>query len=181
MLSLRGEKTYLVEFTESYLAKPEYFAWLRDLDVVTGIHRLDYLMPLDEREIRDYVLSLLRSKADCFFALHEASSERFIGTVKLGHIDWRTGTGDVGILIGERSAQGKGYSKDAVRTLSRYAFDRLSLRKLTAGTASNNLPMMKCFTSLGYKEEGRLREKLLVGGRYVDHVLYGLFKPELAS
>jgi ribosomal-protein-alanine N-acetyltransferase len=179
MLKIAGNKVYLQEFTEEHLRSPEYFEWLRDLDVVRTIYRLEYLMPLQFIEIETYVKDLWASKDDCFFALYAAEERKFIGTVRLGHIDWRAGMADIGILIGDRASWGKGYATDAVRLACHYGFQELSLRKITGGTPAINTAMRRCFQRLGFVEEGCLRNQLLISGEYCDHILYGLFKEEL--
>lgn len=181
MLRLHGSRVYLQEFSEENLGDPRYRAWLRDLDVVRTIYRLEYLLPLPPEEIVAYVRRLLGSKDDAFFALYTRVDDRFVGTVRLGHIDWRAGHGDVGILIGDRGAWGKGHATDAVRTLARYAFGELGLRRVTGGTPATNEAMRRCFLRLGFREEGRLRQQLLIGGQPVDHVLFGLLRGELVD
>lgn len=178
MLELTGRKIVLREFTAEHLNDPRYFAWLRDLETVLPIYRIEYLLPLNFEALRAYVESLWKSGRDAFFAIHEKESGKFIGTQRIGHIDWRSGIGDLGILIGDRSCWGRGYATDAIHTASRYAFGTLSLRRLTAGTPATNEAMCRCFKRLGFREEGRLRKQLLIGGRYDDHVLFGLLKEE---
>lgn len=156
-----------------------YVSWLRDLEVVRTIYRLEYLMPIRPAEIVAYARRLMRSDEDCFFALVTRAPERFVGTVRLGHIDWRAGIGDVGILIGEREMWGHGIATDAVRTVALYAFGELGLRKLTAGTPATNVAMCRCFERLGFVREGVLRRQVRIGKRYIDHVLYGVFRDEL--
>lgn len=179
MLTLRGKTCELREFTEANLSDPRYYEWLRDLDVVTGIYRLEYLKPLDRGAIEQYAREQMKSDTKCYFAIYLSDSETFVGTIKLGHIDWRTGTGDVGIMIGDKANWGKGIATDAVHTLCSYAFKKLSLRKITGGTAANNAAMVQCFHRVGFKQEGALRKKLLVEGAYHDHLLFGLFQEEL--
>ncbi|NUM88092.1 MAG: GNAT family N-acetyltransferase [Bdellovibrionales bacterium] len=181
MLTLNGKSIFLQEFTEDRLSDPSYLMWMRDLEVVTGIYRLEYLLPLSPAEIEKYVHRVMKSERDFFFSIHEKNSGLFIGTVKLGHVDWRTGSADVGILIGDRGSRGRGYSTDAVRTICDYGIHKLSLRKLTGGTASNNHAMIKCFEKVGFVREGTLRKKLLIDGEYVDHILFGLFREEFGS
>jgi|ERR1041385_3378848 RimJ/RimL family protein N-acetyltransferase len=178
MLRLDGEKIYLQEFAPENLADGRYHAWLRDLDVVRGIYRLEYLMPIQYSEIEEYANNLMQSETDCFFAIYAKATDDFIGTLRIGHIDWRVGRGDIGILIGDKNYWGRGIATDAVNVACRYAFKELSLRRLTGGTISTNEAMCRCFERAGFKQEGRLREHLLVGGVLVDHVLFGLLKDE---
>jgi len=178
MLELTGRKVLLREFSKTHLEDPLYFGWLRDPEVMIPIYRLEYLMPMSIDAVRAYVESLWSSGRDCFFAIHDKASGQFIGTQRIGHIDWRTGVGDIGVLIGDRGSWGKGYATDAVATACAYAFTTLSLRRLTAGTPASNQAMCRCFARLGFKEEGRLRGQLLIRGKYEDHVLFGLLAEE---
>jgi RimJ/RimL family protein N-acetyltransferase len=178
MLELPGSKVVLREFSREHLEDPRYFSWLRDPEVMLPIYRLEYLMPMSMDAVRAYVESLWSSGRDCFFAIHEKDGGQFIGTQRIGHIDWRTGIGDIGILIGERDCWGRGYATDAVATACAYAFGMLSLRRLTAGTPASNEAMCRCFERLGFTEEGRLRRQLLIRGKYEDHVLFGLLAEE---
>jgi [ribosomal protein S5]-alanine N-acetyltransferase len=176
MLQLEGESIVLREFTETNLNDPKYFGWLRDLEVVTPIYRLEYLMPIQFQEVEKYVHLLFSSKNDCFFAVYRKDTDEFIGTQRIGHIDWRTGIGDIGILIGDKKSWGKGFATQAVGVACKYAFSVLSLRKLTGGTPETNVAMCKCFEHIGFQQEGRLRKQLLINGEYYDHIFFGLLK-----
>ncbi len=178
MLQLDGESVVLREFTEENIKDPRYFEWLRDLDVVTSIYRLEYLMPIQFQEVEKYVHVLLSSKKDCFFAIYRKDTNEFIGTQRIGHIDWRAGIGDIGVLIGDKSAWGKGFATQAVSVACKYAFSTLSLRRLTGGTPETNTAMAECFKRIGFQQEGKLRKHLLINGEYCDHILYGLMKED---
>ena len=135
-------------------------------------------MPIQFDEVEKYVLKLFESKNDCFFAVYLKENDEFIGTIKLGHIDWRAGIGDLGIMIGEKKYWGKGIGKDAMACIIKYGFETLSLRKITAGTPSCNIGFIKCAEKLGFKIEGRLRKQILIDGQFYDHILFGIFKKE---
>jgi RimJ/RimL family protein N-acetyltransferase len=112
------------------------------------------------------------------FAIYEKTQNEFIGTVKIGHIDWRSGVGDLGIMIGSKNAQGKGFAKESVKLACEYAFCWIGLRKLTGGTFADNIPMIKCFEKTGFVLEGVKRKELFVDGEYMDHHLFGFFRDE---
>ncbi len=171
---LEGTKVYLKEFTTNHLNSDDYFCWLRDIDVISTIGRDDYLLNTSQEEIFKYVNSLLVSKNDCFFAIYEKNSHKFIGTQKIGHINWKFGTADLGIMIGDKSCWQKGYASETINIAKNFAFDLLNLRKLTGGNASYNVAMSKCFLNCGFIEEGRLKKQGKINGNYYDLILYGL-------
>lgn len=177
-LELSGFKVCLREFSEEHLHDKSYWNWLRDLQVIETINRIEYMMPMRFESIVAYVNKLWNSQTDAFFAIIEKSENRFVGTLRLANINWRLGSAEVGIMIGDRSAWNQGLAKDSVSVVCKYAFEKLGLRRLTGGTPEPNIAMRKCFERLGFKEEGRLRRHVPLGGKLVDRILYGLFSEE---
>lgn len=178
MLELIGEKVILREFTEKNLLDAKYYSWLRNLDVVTHLYRLEYLKPINFSRVENYVRNLLESDNDCFFAIYHKTSGAFIGTQRVGHINWRSGLADIGIMIGDQAFWGKGLGSDALKVAIRYAFTTLSLRKVVGGTPQNNISMCRCFEKIGFVKEAVKRKELLINGEYIDHIHYGLLKEE---
>lgn len=178
MLELVGVNIILREFSEENLHDEKYFKWLRDLDVVETINRIEYILPIKFSEVEKYVNNLWNSSHDAFFSIYTKDKNEFIGTQRVSEINWRTGTANLGILIGEREYWGKGIAKDSISVICDYCFNKLSLRRLVANTLATNIAMGKCFERLGFKLEGILREDSLIKGKYVDRNLYGLFKNE---
>lgn len=178
MLELVNEKVTLREFSLQHLHDKKYFSWLRDLDVVTPLYRIEYLKPIDFASVEKYVEDLLKSPNDCFFAVHDTASQEFIGTHRLGHINWRAGLADIGVMIGNKAFWGKGFGNAILKLSIPYSFKTLSLRKLTGGTPKTNLAMCHCFEKNGFVLEGVKRQELFINGEYVDHMLYGLLKEE---
>jgi CMP-N,N'-diacetyllegionaminic acid synthase len=178
---LQGKMIRLEEFTEKHLHDPNYYTWLQDKEVVEMIGRPEYLTTFPFCIIEDYIINVKSSDNAYFFALYFKKNNRFIGTVKLGSIDWQNRSADVGILIGDKQYWGKGIAKDAVLTVSVYAFEKLGMRKLTGGCLSTNIAMRRCFERVGFKKEAVLRGKVPFKGKFVDHILYGMFKDELVG
>jgi len=177
-LELFGSKIILREFSEEHLHDKSYLSWLRDLEVLKTINRIEYLLPMSFDKVVAYVNKLWSSPTDAFFAIIIKDKDQFVGTLRLANIDWRLKSAEVGIMIGDRSVWNKGLAKDAVTACCRYAFEDLGLRRLVAGTPEPNIAMRRCFERLGFKEEGRLRQHVPLGARMVDRILYGLFPEE---
>ena len=181
MTAFAADRIELRKFTQEHLNSTEYFSWLCDLDNIIPIYRTEYLLNISRDDVTVYVNNLWKSGTDCFFAIHERKTGRFIGTQRIGHIDWRSGVADIGVMIGEKASWGKGYGTEAVALACRYAFGPLSLRRLTGGTAGSNIGMIRCFIKNNFQEEGRRSEHLLINGKYEDHILFGLFKSDISE
>ena len=179
---LRGRQVYLVPFVEKHVEDPDYFKWLTDADVYRYIGRDEYFQQLELEELRRYAAEMWANPFVTFFAVYATDTDRFIGTAKVNftHEHFRqSGIADLGIMIGERGYWGKGLSIDILRTISIHAFDDLGARKLTAGAFSLNVPVIKAFLRLGFKQDACLREQLAAADGYCDHILLSCFEHEL--
>lgn len=70
--------------------------------------------------------------------------------------------------------RGRGVGTDAVRTLTRYAFDGLGLHRIGLGVFSFNERAIATYRRLGFVEEGRIREAWFRGGAWHDDVRMAL-------
>ncbi|MBL8421272.1 MAG: GNAT family N-acetyltransferase [Dechloromonas sp.] len=180
-MKFSGQLTYLVPFLEEHLEHPCYIEWLRDVEVVKYIGREEYLLPIHYETVRDYVRDLWNDPTCAFFAVYRADQERFVGTAKVsfgGEAGLRVRIADLGIMIGDKASWGGGFASDVIATMARYALDVLGARKLSAGAVDANAAVIQAFKKSGFVEEGRLRQKVFVGGEYRDHVLLGCLREE---
>ncbi len=115
------------------------------------------------------------------FAVYERSTWRPIGTVGLFHLDYRNGSADFGILIGESDARGKGYGTEATRLTLDYAFTALGLRNVGLTVAEWNIAGQRAYARAGFKEFGRRRSSLWMGGRWWDDVHMDAIATEFVS
>lgn len=176
MLEICNNEICLREFHLSEEEFNIYVSWMRDLNTLASIGRNEYRLSIDLSIITDYVKNLNLSQNDSFFSVYYKNI--FIGTFKVGHIDWRSGVGDIGLMIGEVSFRNKGLSTKILKTALPYCFNNLGLRRLSGGALSNNIAMCKCFERVGFQKEGVLRKALYENGSYCDHILYGLLRDE---
>ena len=93
---------------------------------------------------------------------------RAVGTIGLRNIDFRFGEGTLGIIVNAADVGG-GYGTDAVRTIVRFAFERLGLRKVYLDVAEGNERARRCYDRVGFVRIGQHRGP--EGITYVDMVL----------
>lgn len=73
-----------------------------------------------------------------------------VGTVSLSGIDGESC--EVGYMIGDGSARGKGYATEAVRAVTRLAFDELGIRHVDARIRVGNVASEKVASGGGFRE-----------------------------
>jgi ribosomal-protein-serine acetyltransferase len=127
-----------------------------------------------ERFLADAEEQFLRENG--FQAAIEPDGE-IIGVVGFHQIDWVNRQTSIGYWLTE-SARGKGIMTTAVHALLDHAFYEWELHRVEIHCAPDNLPSRAIPERLGFREEAHLRETELVGGRYLDSVVFGLLEGE---
>jgi RimJ/RimL family protein N-acetyltransferase len=88
-----------------------------------------------------------------------------IGACGLHYLDPYSQTCHLGIAI-RRDRWGQGYGQDAVRTLLRYAFGPLNLRKVSLEALADDPRAVGAYRGAGFTEEGRFRAHTWHDGEY---------------
>jgi RimJ/RimL family protein N-acetyltransferase len=104
-----------------------------------------------------------------------------IGNIDLRDIQPENRTGEIGVMIGDKRYWGRGYGSDAVRTLTRFAFQMMNLQRVHLRTYEYNERAQAAFKKAGFVEEGRLRRHLYMEGRYWDVILMGCLREEFEA
>lgn len=172
---LRGKNVYLRPFVPED-AEGAYPEWFNDPEVCAWNGHHCY--PYSRRDALNYVERARKFEGELALAIVLTEDDRHIGNIVLKRIDPIGRTGELAILLGDRSSWGKGLSREAARLLFDHAFVALNLRRIHCGTFDGNVPMQRLALSLGMKEEGRRRQAVYKGGRYVDILEYGVLKEE---
>lgn len=174
---LKHESISLRPFQETDI--PIWAQWFNNPNITQFMNKGFY--PNDEEKQHKYFEALIRSESDIQLAVILNHDHRLIGSVGLHKIDWVHRTGEISVLIGELESWGKGYGTIAVGLLVRHAFEKLNLRKLSAGMWNLNLGSEACFVKNAFQLEGRRREQFHFQGDYIDELCYGLLRSEWLS
>jgi [ribosomal protein S5]-alanine N-acetyltransferase len=172
-----GEHVGLRALTSADVGE-RYLSWMNDREVTQFLesrfvrHTIDSLHEyVDEMSARSDVLVL---------AIVELRDDRHVGNVKIGPVDVRHRTADLGLLIGEKDRWGKGYATEAIRLATRCAFEQLDVRKLTASCYSSNVGSVNAFRRAGWRYEGARPQQFLADdGSSQDQILFGVLQSDL--
>lgn len=172
---IEGDRLYLRDVRPEDVTE-RYLAWMNDPDVTRyletrfGTHTMESL--------RAFVDDRQRDPATLFLAIIRRDTGEHIGNIKLGPINLHHEVADIGLIVGERSAWGQGFATEAIAALTRYAFETLRLRRLTAGAYAPNIGSVRAFEKAGYRREGLRRQHYACDGAYVDGILLGRLRDE---
>ncbi|MBI3913710.1 MAG: GNAT family N-acetyltransferase [Chloroflexi bacterium] len=112
------------------------------------------------------------------FAIRALADDRLIGFIALQWIEWNNGACFLSFGIADAVDRSKGYAREAVRLVLRYAFGELNLFRLSAVTGSYNDRAIEFLQRAGFQIEVRRREALHRDGRRWDAVGLGMLKDE---
>ena len=82
---------------------------------------------------------------------------RIIGRAGLFAIDARRGRAELGIVIGDREAWGRGYGRDSVRTLATFGLEEMKLRRIVLYTFPENERAQRAFAAVGFQPVRNVR------------------------
>ncbi len=102
---------------------------------------------------------------------------RLVGTSSLFNFNEQCRRAELGYGIA-RDHWRKGYMFEAVSSLITFAFVELSLNRLEADIDPRNVGSARSLEKLGFRREGLLRERWIVGEEVSDSALYGLLSRE---
>jgi RimJ/RimL family protein N-acetyltransferase len=154
-----GEKSALRRFeermTDAEMAR--LYRWGRDEEVLrwSGGSPTD----LSEEEFREHLRAerLYGPANRRAFLIFAKEPFELIGRLGVFGIDWDKRQGELGIVIGEKQYWGRGYGRDAVRTLVHHLFTTSTLDRIYLYTFVNNYRAQKCFAAGGFRvvDQGR--------------------------
>lgn len=175
---LNGKNIFL-----SPLSKEEnldhYACWINDQD--TTLFMGSGRFPITADNLKEYIDSYNRSKHKMLLGIFLKKSSEHIGNITLHMIDWKDRHAEIGIIIGNKKAHGKGYATEAISLIAEHAFNKLNLHKLYAGMIQGNEASKQAFEKVGFKVEGVLRKHFYLNGEYLDCYRMGLLKDEYSK
>lgn len=112
-----------------------------------------------------------------YFAI-ETLDGKLVGDCGLRSIDWKCRKAEFFITIGEKQLWDKGYGSDALRVVTRLAFEKMNLNRLWLTVLVDNPRAVRCYEKCGFVREGHLRDESYVDGKYRDVILMALIRSD---
>jgi RimJ/RimL family protein N-acetyltransferase len=77
-----------------------------------------------------------------------------------------------------QDAWGHGFATEAAREMLRFGFEELGLHRIHASADTRNGASIRVLDKLGMRQEGRLREHVMMRGEWRDSYLYAVLRSE---
>jgi len=151
-------------------------------------HDVEYMRLLSDAPVRPLSPVLIKKKYEeaekekghnrFHFAIRTKADDRLVGFVKIEGIEWNNGTGHLTLGIGDPNDRGKGYGREALALVLRYAFAELNLYRLSTATFEYNERAQRLLGKAGFQLEVRRRQVVHRDGKRWDVLKYGLLREE---
>ncbi len=109
------------------------------------------------------------------FAIIDSRDYTFLGSIGLNSLNAAHKTANIGYWV-RQSAGGRGVATTATRLIARFALRQLELNRLELLIPEVNVASQRVAQKSGAKFEGLLRNRLMIGERCHDAVLYSLLR-----
>ncbi len=149
--------------------------WLNDETLSRGLGNFKAnINELNEKEL----LENFCKKGNHNYALIRKEDNELIGTYGLEVKDDVSRRYHVGGFIGEISERGKGYGTEALKLITKFAFEILNAQTVYSGIFSFNEPSIKAAQKAGYRIAGKYRNAYFYNGKYHDQLLIEMIKED---
>ena len=159
------------------MVTPRYVDWLNDPEVNRFLEIR--FQKHDTEAVRGFVAAVAASPVEHLFAI--MMTGQHVGNIKVGPIKPHHAVADVSLLIGDRSAWGKGVATEAISLISRWSFEKLGLDKLSASMYAPNQASYRAFLKAGYQHEGLRKGHYRLDGLPCDLLEVGLCRDTAVS
>ncbi len=171
---LTGEKVMLRALQED-----DFEAWYRmNEDVELTLAGTGRWVPVSADIARERWQYLLHSSPEVRvnFAIEVAGE--FIGLLSIKEIDRHNQRALLSVGLTGAAQLGRGYGRDALRVVLRWAFQIHNLHRIELETWATNERALRAYRAAGFVEEGRLRDGVWLDGQFVDVVVMSAIGPE---
>lgn len=176
---LIGNRLYLTPRGSSLGETLKYTEWLNDPRVSDFLGRTS--MAISYEEEKEHLENALKNPNERSFNITDSKTNKIIGTISLERIEWVGKSAELGILIGDEEFRSKGYGTEAIRIILDYAFNFLNLNCIYLALISSNKRAYKCYLKCGFKDSGRIRDRIFINGQYYDMLFMDILSSEFSG
>lgn len=104
-------------------------------------------------------------------------TSKLIGIISIYHIDLKHRFASLGILLAKEYWR-LGYMTEAMKRFLAFCFTELLLHRIEAQTFVDNIPAVRFFEKMNFRNEGRLRENFKIEGKFENSYLFSMLETE---
>lgn len=168
---LIGEKVCLGPLVQS--DAPFLFQWLNAVELarLNGSYR-----PNDQARFDQWFAGVGADPARVTFAIRQSEDLRLLGYLQVINIQPASQVAELGLLIGDVDAQGRGFGQEAIGLAVEFCWRELNLQRLSMFVIGENPRAIAAYGKAGFEIEGVMRRAAYADGRFQDITVMGLLR-----
>jgi len=135
-------------------------------------------VPVSEAQMEIWFDKTITDKTREDFIIVFKEDKKPIGFAGYVNIDWKHRKAEPFIAIGSTDHWGKGLGTEVVHKLLDFGFNEMGLNRLYGFMLDNNPGALKMDIKSGFREEGLLKQDVVIHGEYHDRIMLGITKEE---
>lgn len=152
-----------------------YTKWINDETLSSGLGNFRFnITELSEKEWIEKVCK----NGEHHYSIIRKDDNKVIGTYGLEVKSEVSRRFHVGGFIGEIDERGKGYGTEALKLITKFAFEILNAETLFSGIYAFNEASVKSAKKAGYKISGKFRNAYFYNGEYHDEICVEITKED---
>lgn len=152
-----------------------YTRWINDETLSSGIGNFKQnITELNEKEW----LEKSSKEGNYDFSIIRKEDNKLIGSYGLEIKDNVSRRMHVGGFIGEISDRGKGYGTEALKLITKFAFEILNAESLYSGIFAFNEASIKSAQKAGYSIAGKYRNAYYYNGKFHDEIFIEIIRED---
>ncbi len=155
-----------------------YTRWINDETLSSGLGNFKFnITELNEKEWIENVCK----KGEHHFSVIRKEDNKLLGTYALSIKDNVSRRMHVGGFIGEKNERGKGYGTEALKLITKFAFEILNAETIFSGIFSFNEASIKSAKKAGYSVAGKYRNAYFYNGKFHDEICIEITKEDYVA
>lgn len=176
MPHIRGKRLFLREYREEDF--PRLRGWINNPDETANMSPI-FDRVQSEAMTREFFESVVKNKMPGhYMIIADGETEEYIGQADLRTSPDSSRQACLAIVIPDPANRGKGYGREAMELLLDFGFFRLNLHKIWLQVFLRNETAIHLYRTLGFHEDGILREDVYREGGYLDLMVMSLLQRE---
>ncbi|MBC5774443.1 GNAT family N-acetyltransferase [Pontibacter sp. KCTC 32443] len=144
---------------------------------VTTYYAVHYDTPEAVQEQMQFYDNLQQTGTGIWWVFSLRGATDLIGACGYSSLETENRKAEIGFwLLPEH--WGKGYIPEAAKAILKYGFESMNLHRIEAIVEGGNAQSEKVLQKLGFTREGRLRDREIKNGHFIDLVHYSLLETD---
>lgn len=178
MAHVIGERLTLREYREEDFAPMQ--RWVNDPETTRYLSEV-FAAPYTALQREKFLQRILSGEGGGYnFVVAQKESLDYMGQIDIFNISKISRSGEVGLVLAPW-AWHKGYAREAVGLLQRFAFETANLHRLHLSVFAKNTRAHAAYLACGFVDEGVQRAHVYKDGEYQDLIVMGILREEWES